>query len=572
MHPSVNRASCLFAGFAVLFMAACAPGRPQETRQDAAPSAPAAPKVLHVGVTADDEPIEFAVAFGSIGAGGTETRYLLNAPLTIYDDKGTLMPRLATSVPTIENGGWTVSPDGRMETTWKLRSDVRWHDGAPFTADDLIFGYRVASDPEWALGTRVLRSIDEMSAPDPYTLVVRWKNIEIFANQVGLNIIPPLPQHSLGELYTTLDKQAFAANPFWADQFVGVGPYKMQQWQRGTFMEIVANDDYFLGRPKIDRILFQYYGDTRGLLTATMAGTVDMIPVGYLKAEEAAVLKSQWESAGAGSLIVNMVKLRNGWFQWRDPTAPIAQDARIRQGLVRLLDRQSYVETLHNNLTQVDDIFLPRDHPAYQLAKQRGLPDLSFDPNQAHHLFAEAGMTRGPDGLYRTSTGAPFAFEVSTSGDINTNVQEMQALYNAWQTAGLQPTQVLIQTNTSTRENEAKTKGVRLTSEALDYLAFDGTLTSEAAAESNRWRGRNSGAYSNPVFDVLHKQLYNTVDLPQQYSIAADMVKFQLDNALYLPLVYSPSVSANTKNVRNITTILPSQRLNAWNAHLWEMD
>jgi len=533
--------------------------------------ASATPKILHVGVTFDDEPTEFAVAFGSIGAGGTETRYLLNAPLTIYDDKGTLMPRLAESVPTIENGGWTVSPDGRMETIWKLRPDVRWHDGTPFTAEDLIFGYRIAMDPEWALGTRVLRSIDELTAPDAHTLIVRWKNIEIAANQMGLNILPPLARHLMAEPYATVDKQAFAANSYWSDQFVGVGPYRIQQWLRGSFMEVVANDGYFLGRPKIDRILFNYYGDTRGLLVATMAGDVDVIPVGYLKAEEAAVLRAQWEAPGNGSLIVNMVKLRNGWWQWRDPGAPWTQDARVRQAMTRLLDRQNMVDTLHNGLSAVDDIFLPREHPAYELAKQRGLPDLTFDPNQAHRLFSESGLTRGVDGAYRTADGAPFAFEVSTSGDINTNVQEMTAIISAWQTAGLQPTQVLITTNTASREAEAKTKGVRLTSEALDYIAFDGSVTSEIATEATRWRGRNSGGYSNPAFDRLWKDLYNTVDLAHQYQIAADLVKFQLDNVLYMPLVYSPSVSANRPMVRGLTSILPYQRLNAWNAHLWEV-
>jgi peptide/nickel transport system substrate-binding protein len=569
MRPAA-RGLALLVG-AMLLTMACAPGTSQGPRQDGASSVPAAPKILRVGVTFDDEPTEFAVAFGSIGAGATETRYLLNAPLTIYDDKGVLSPRTAQSVPTIENGGWTVSSDGRMETTWKLRPDVRWHDGNPFTAEDLMFGYRVATDPEWALGTRVLRSIDEMTAPDPYTLVVRWKNIEIFANQMGLNVLPPLARHLMAEPYATLDKQAFAANPYWSDQFIGLGPYRIQQWLRGSFMEIVANDDYFLGRPKIDRILFNYYGDTRGLLVATMAGEVDVIPVGYLKAEEAAVLKTQWEAPGNGSLIVNMVKLRNGWFQWRDPSAPLAQDARIRQALVRLLDRQNLVDTLHNGLSAVDDIFLPRDHPAYQLAKQKGLPDLSYDTNQAHRLLGEAGLNRGPEGGYRTSDGTPLAFEVSTSGDINTNVQEMTALISAWQTAGLQPTQVLITTNSGTREAEAKTRGVRLTSEALDYIAFDGSVTSEIAAESTRWRGRNSGAYTNPAFDRLYRDLYNAVDLGQQHQLAADMVKFQLDNMLYLPLVYSPSVSANRPVVRGLTSILPYQRLNAWNVHTWEM-
>jgi ABC-type transport system substrate-binding protein len=302
-----------------------------------------------------------------------------------------------------------------------------------------------------------------------------------------------------------------------------------------------------------------------------MAGEVDVIPVGYMKAEEAFVLKTQWEPTGAGSIIQSNVKLRNGYWQWRDPSAPWVPDVRVRLAMLRLIDRQNLVDTLHNGLSGVDDIFWPKDHPVYQLARQRGLPDTSFNPDQAHRLLTEAGMTRGADGTYRTSSGTPFTLEATTSGDINTNVQELIAIANAWQTAGLQTTQNIITTNTEAREIEANTRGVRMTSEALDFVGYDGALTSEVASAATRWRGRNSGGYSNPVYDDMHKRMMSTVDLAQQHSMGADLVKFQLDNMVYLPLVYSPSFSANRTNVRGLTTILPYQRMNAWNVHTWEM-
>lgn len=570
--PTLGGALALLAGLTMLLGAACAPGSGQGPRQDAASGGSTAPKVLRMGFGADDEPTtDFRIAYGSIGAGGTETRYLLNSPLTIYDDQNNLHPRLAQRVPTLENGDWSVTPDGRMETTWKLRPDVRWHDGSPFTAEDLVFSFRVARDPAFAIGTRVLSNVEEVVAVDPHTLVMRWKNVDISANVFGLNVMPPIARHLLQEPYDTLDKQAFPAHPYWSDQFIGLGPYRLQQWVRGSFIETVANDSYFLGRPQIDRILVRYAGDTRALLVSILAGEYDLVPVGSMKAEEAIVVKQNWEAAGQGALIMSMVKLRNGWIQMRDPTAPWVPDARVRQALVKLIDRPNMVETLHNRLSGVDDIFLAKEHPAYQLARQRGLPDLSYDPTQAHRLLTEAGLTRGPDGTYRTSSGVPFSIEASTSGDINTNVQEMLVIANAWQSAGLPTTQTIITTNQNSREMESTTKGVRLTSEAMDYVAFDGTVTSEISSEATRWRGRNSGGYSNPAYDELHSRLYKTTDLPAQYSIAADLVKFQLDNVLYLPLVYSPSFSAHRNGVRGITGILPHQRLNGWNVHLWEI-
>lgn len=64
---------------------------------------------------------------------------LVHTALTALDNKGVLQPRLAEAVPSLENGLWKVFPDGRMETTWKLKPGLRWHDGTPFTSDDLLF-------------------------------------------------------------------------------------------------------------------------------------------------------------------------------------------------------------------------------------------------------------------------------------------------------------------------------------------------------------------------------------------------------------------------------------------------
>lgn len=563
----------LLAGLATVFVAACAPGGASGSRPDAASVDSSGPKVIRMGFTLEDEPTQdFRIAWGSIGAGGTETRYLLNAPLTIYDDQNNLHPRVAQRVPTLENGDWTVAPDGRMETTWRLRPDVRWHDGTPFTAEDFVLSFRIATDPGLALGTRLLRSVDEVTAVDPHTFLMRWKRIEISANEMGLNVLPPMARHILQEPYAALDKQAFPAHPYWSDEFIGLGPYWLQRWVRGSFIEAVANDDYFLGRPKIAGILIQYAGDTRALVVNILAGEYDVVPVGEMKAEEAIVVKNSWEAAGRGTVIMSMVKLGNGWVQRRDPDAPWVPDARVRQALVKLVDRQNLVDTLHSGLSGVDDIFLPREHPVYHLARQRGLPDLSYDSAQAHRLLAEAGLTRGADGMYRTRAGVPFVIEASVGGHIHTNVQQLLAIANAWQSAGLQTNQVVITRGMDANEVESNLKGVSFTSEALDYRAFDGSATSEISSQATRWRGRNIGGYSNPAYDEVHARLYKTIDLSEQHSIAADLVKFQLDNMLYLPLVYSPAFSVHRNGVRGLTPILAHQRMNGWNVHLWDRD
>jgi peptide/nickel transport system substrate-binding protein len=141
-----------------------------------------------------------------------------------------------------------------MELTWKLRPNAFWHDGTPLKASDFIFGTEVARDPEAvgtppALGTKLL---SEMLAPDDHTFVVRFPQPYVYAN-LGHNT-PPLPAHHLREAYQRGDRQAFENHAYWTSEFIGLGPYKLARWERGSFLEGLANDQYFLGRPKIDRL------------------------------------------------------------------------------------------------------------------------------------------------------------------------------------------------------------------------------------------------------------------------------------------------------------------------------
>lgn len=554
----------------VLMVAACAPNAPGARQEQAAPASNTGPTLLRVGSLAADEPKDFGLAFGSISAGASEPRFMPHAPLTVYDDKSILTPRLVERIPTVENGDWKISPDGKMELTWKLRGGVRWHDGTPFEAGDVVLGYKIATDPKLALATSVLRQIDDVSAPDAQTFVVSWRNVFISANDMGLNTIVPMPRHKIGPLYEAGDEQALAASPFWGEQWVGLGAFKMSAWERGSQMEMVANDDYFLGRPKIDCILLRYFGDTRAQIVGTLAGEVDFVPVGSMKTEEAAVLKTQWEAAGNGKVVLSFNKLGNGWFQFRDPSAPWI-DPRVRQAMIILIDRQNMVETLHNGLSDVDDVFFLREEPAYKLAQQKGLPDLRFDVNRAHQLLAQAGFTRGSEGVYRSAAGVPFHLELGPASDINSDVQTMFVVSDSWKQAGIESDHLMITATTDRPALRGQMKGVALISTTQGLDSLNALATSEISSEATRWRGANISGYSNPAYDDLHKRVFTTINASERDQVAADLIKFSLDNVLYLPLTYSPDVSANRDAVSGITSVVPTQRVNAWNIHLWQL-
>lgn len=560
----------LLLSLAVL-AASCAPGGPAARQQQAGGEASAAPKVLTIGINSDAEPSEGGVAYGGGGAGGSETMFMLHAALTVYDDQGVLQPRLAASIPTVENGDWIVSPDGTMEVTWKLRPGVLWHDGTPLHAEDLVLGYRVGIDPNlFQRGTAILRNISDVTAPDAQTLVVRWKNPYIFANEMSLYSMVPLARHKFAALYETGDKQAIYNTSSWYEEWVGLGPFKMRQWERGSFILADANDQYFLGRPKIDRIAIRFFGDVNTLIATIMAGDVELGTVGSLKEEEGFVLKTRWAEAGRGTLTQSHNKLRFGSWQFRDASSWWVPDPRVRQAMVHLIDRQAMVESIMNDLSATEDLILTKQDGGYRLAQQAGLPNLGYDEARAHRLLAEAGMVRGSDGAYRTPGGQSLALEATTTDEIETNVKQLLAISDAWKRAGLEPTNVFIPGTANDKEIRAKVKGISITSGDLSYRTLEGFTTSATDTEANRYRGGNIGGYSNPTYDQLYQRLVGTVRSSERDPIAGQMMKVLVDSQAYLPLVFSSDFMAIANGLKGVTGVTPAQRVTGWNAHMWE--
>ncbi len=148
---SRSRLRSVLALVLILVLAACqqAPGRSGGSTGNAAAPAQAAPKRV-VGVIMGDPP-HFAGRFNpSIGSvpGLWELEEMVNAGMANFDQEGSLRPQLAEAVPSLDNGLWKVFPDGRMETTWKIRQGAVWHDGTPFTSADLMFTALTGNDKE----------------------------------------------------------------------------------------------------------------------------------------------------------------------------------------------------------------------------------------------------------------------------------------------------------------------------------------------------------------------------------------------------------------------------------------
>ena len=188
----------------VLFIGACAPAAtPRAQTEASAPAAPGAPtarapKVLRIAVAREPDGFVLSIVPNATRAGGgNQAQSFASNMLQNFDEKGNKYPELAEALPTTADGPWKLNPDGMMETIWKLRPNLKWHDGAPVTADDLLFGYQFMTTPGLpSTSGTYLRNVSEVIALDRLTVLVRWKTLYVDADEPGDNL-PVLPRHLL---------------------------------------------------------------------------------------------------------------------------------------------------------------------------------------------------------------------------------------------------------------------------------------------------------------------------------------------------------------------------------------
>ena len=162
------RGRVVILGIALLLTTSCGPGGPASQPSSGATQRSAGPKRITMAFAREMDLAHH------LGQSRPILRSLVNPGLSVVDDRLERHPTLAEAVPSLENGLWKTFPDGRMETTWTIREGARWHDGAPFTTDDLLFTATVGRDREVAILNSLLwASVDEIAALDERIITVR---------------------------------------------------------------------------------------------------------------------------------------------------------------------------------------------------------------------------------------------------------------------------------------------------------------------------------------------------------------------------------------------------------------
>jgi len=501
--------------------------------------------------------------------------FIFHAGLTMTEPSETTVPWIAKKVPTISGGDWRLLTDGQMEVTWQLRPDVKWHDGTPLTSKDFALGLEIRQDPALALVQTGVEQVSGTETPDDQTLVVKYKAPYIYANVSQPGQIRAVPSHLVDEPYRRALGEGFLNLPAWHQDFVGLGPYRLSGWTLGSQIDATASDDYFLGRPKIDRLVIRYMGDVNVMYAALNAGEIDIVPMGAFQADFFSTIKREYDAGGRGTAIAVFAGTRNYKFQMRYPELPYANDVRIRRALTHMLDRKTLVDNLMAGEGGLADTTVSPNNPVFPILKQMGLPSYPYDPAQAQRLMAEAGWQKGSDGTYRSAAGETMPLNVAAR-DTASGVIEVQAVANLFSKEGIEATSSTTGkagAGTLRNEEEATNRGLfglPLREAHSSFVVFK----SDQIAAPPRWLGGNNGGYSNGEFDRLYEASLLAFDPGERNRLLAAALKQLADDATAIDLFYSMAMQTVVfrKGVRGPGVTSTEQLAAAWNIPTWELE
>jgi len=336
-----------------------------------------------------------------------------------WSDRNTLVPELAQRVPTLENGD--IAKDG-LAITYHLRRGVRWQDGAPFDAADVIYTWRQMLNPRNLVVSRggydLVSRIDEL---DRYTVTVHLKHrfapfVNTFFTMANhSNCI--LPKHLLAR-YPDINRVGFNTLP------IGTGPFRIVSYERGSRIRFVANDAYWRGPPKLRRIDYQIVPSDDAILTLLRSHAIDF----YFRAAET-LAPSVRGIPGTRIVLAPFFRFADLGL---NAGVPALHDRRVRQALASATDKAALVAKVTHGVAVTGNT----DQPPWSWAYDPHAASQPSDPKRAVAMLEAAGWTMGVDGIRRRD-GVPLRLTLVGFTGSNTAASAEVQMQSQWRRVGV---------------------------------------------------------------------------------------------------------------------------------------
>lgn len=466
---------------------------------------------------------------------------------------GTFTPNLAAELPTQANGG--ISADGRTWTI-KLRPDVLWHDGTPFTAADVLFTLQTLMDPKVAVRSRNGQDhVQSYEAPDDHTVRIVLKD-DFAPYMVSWQKTSVIPKHILAQ-EKDINTAPFNTHP------VGTGPFVFRNRVAGDHIAFDANPKYHLGAPKLTSLIQKYVPDQQTLYAQFQTGAVDIYdvvqgipPLLYTRAKKLPGVQVPLTAQP----FVEFIYFNCG--------KPQFSDKRVRQALYMAVDKKGWAEAIYYGLPAPTLSYLPPSHWAYNTK----LVDPGYNPSKAAELLDAAGWTVGSDGV-RAKDGVKLAFTMSTTAGNKSREQAQQLVQQNWKKIGVAMTIKNMPASVVWGDYTVKSQFDTLMV-AWDPLLYpDPDYTDRVASNLipvKSGTGSNYVQYQNPELDALCARGVSTVGIEARKPIYDRIQEILLEDVPFAP-IFAYEVPCGVGPRVHGYAVNPYTPCNSWNNNEWSV-
>ena len=476
--------------------------------------------------------------------------------LARYDADGVLVPVLAAEIPSRANGG--IAADG-LSTTWKLKKNVQWHDGQPFTADDVVFNWQYATDPAGgAFSVGFYANVKSVEKIDASTVRVNFlKPTPIWDRSCALWLIP---KHLFSGYMGAKSREAPTNQ-----KPVGTGPYKFVAFTPGDLVRGELNPNYYLpNRPFFDTIEIKGGGDATSAARAVLQ-TGEFDYAWNIQVEDN-VLKTM-EAAGKGRVVVKpsgnpesiFLNATDPWIEVDGERASLKSkhfafsDPAVRKAFGLLIDRKSIEDFVYGRAATATANAL--NNPAQYNSKAIAA---EFNVDKANALLDGAGWKRGADGV-RAKDGKRLKLVFQTS--INSVRQKVQAIVKqACTKAGIEIELKTVQASVffSSDLTNPDTYGKFFADIEMFLNTRAGTdpdrsmqqwVSWEVCQKSNGWQLANKCRWSSPEYDNTFRASENELDPVRRAALFIQMNDMACNAGHVVPVALRAQVTALSKSI-----------------------
>ncbi|HEV3175696.1 MAG TPA: peptide ABC transporter substrate-binding protein [Stellaceae bacterium] len=472
-------------------------------------------------------------------------------PLAGWDADGNLVPFLAAEIPSQQNGG--LSDDGKS-AVWKLKQGVKWHDGQPFTADDVVFNWEYAGDPATATYDVATYKDVKVEKLDDHTIKVIFQKPTPFWPDAFVGVRGMIVPKHLFEAYKGDKSRDAPANlaP------VGTGPFKFVDFKPGDLVRGEINTAYHVpNRPSFDTVEVKGGGDAVSAARAVLqTGEYDY--AWNLQVEDEILKKLEDGGKGrvtiveGGSIEFIPINFTDPWTEVDGERSslktkhPTLSDKAVRDALNLLVDRSSVEKFIYGRTGVATANFL--NNPTRFRSKAT---KWEFNIDKANQILDAAGWKRGSDGV-REKDGKKLKFVYQTS--INAPRQKNQAIVKqACEKAGISVELKSVAASVFFSSDVANPdtyphfytdiEMYTTTMTEPDPALFMNQYASwEVATKENKWQGRNVTRWRNEEYDKAYRAAEGELDPVKRAALFIKMNELVIGDVAVIPVVYRPSV------------------------------